>query len=101
MVCWGQGENGFPCTPHDRDCGQLIPPRETIEICAKMSLPIERSVSSGYAHSCRLKDDGRVVCWGAGVTSERCGGSECGGTDVCEEIIECGQANPPADATFA
>lgn len=102
LECWGRGESGFPCTTDVVECGQAIPPRALVETCAEVSLPpfSPRLVAGAY-HTCLLRSDERIRCWGRGETAEpRCGDSDCEGTDSCVPILECGQAQPPESERF-
>jgi len=52
---------------------------------SQLSSPYYTTLSSGWLHTCALRDDGAAVCWGAQ------------GNDV---DYEKGQANPPPDERF-
>ena len=59
-----------------------------------LSSPYYTDVSSGWYHTCALRDDGAAVCWGAGTTRN---------TDYLSERygeIHLGQADPPPDERF-
>ena len=60
------------------------------EIAEPRTRPRYISVSSGAVHTCALRDDGAVVCWGAG-TERIIDGSH---------PIHLGQSNPPPDERF-
>ena len=55
IVCWGVGEDGQvgSCST-DEICGQAAPPAGTF-----------RQIDAGSLHSCGLRLDGTVECWGA------------------------------------
>jgi hypothetical protein len=74
--CWGAGsfDRTPDCMSLKYDCGQAQPP------------PDEKFVqlAAGMVHTCGLRADGSVKCWGAGVTS---------GTEA--SALKYGQAQPP------
>jgi alpha-tubulin suppressor-like RCC1 family protein len=81
-VCWGAGAYGrtADCEASGYDCGQAQAPADDRFV----------QLGAGMVHTCGLKADGTVKCWGAGVTS---------GTEA--SALKYGQATPPVDARFA
>ena len=55
VECWGAGETVGICNSatSSYECGQSIPPAGSFD-----------SVSGGFMHTCGLKTDGMVECWG-------------------------------------
>ena len=81
VVCWGAGMTDAGCFPNQNyECGQAE---------GESGAFIE--VASGEQHSCALRKDGTVACWGVGKTGEKC--------DVTagDNSYDCGQALPPDD----
>jgi len=82
VVCWGAGTTDAGCFPNQNyECGQAAGESgEFIE------------VASGEQHSCALRNDGTVACWGVGKTGKKC--------DVAEgdNSYDCGQAIAPDGA---
>jgi hypothetical protein len=83
VQCWGAGsalgglDGGTDAGGNTNVAyeGQAIPPSGTF-----------RAVAGGYAHTCAIRDDGTIACWGAGTTGTGCGSSS----------YDCGQSMPPA-----
>lgn len=82
LACWGAGDPADD--PEQLLCEDLVnygqatpPPGSFVQ------------VSVGIAHSCAVKTDGSVACWGAGKTSDGCG-----------TTLECGQSMPPPGTDF-
>jgi hypothetical protein len=78
--CWGAGEPtddpNLACSDNLQNFGQSIPPDGAF-----------RSLSVGANHTCGVKTDGTVACWGAGTTDE------------CQDIGDnCRQSRPPTGA---
>ncbi len=76
VVCWGAGKDGDPngADPQGNYWGQSIPPAGAFaDICA------------GLFHTCGIRADGTLACWGRGTQ-----------TNNCQTTGECGQAAPPA-----
>ncbi len=73
VACWGAGEaNDDPTRLFCEvpvNFGQSVPPSGTF-----------RSVTVGTYHSCGIRTDGTVACWGAGTHANDCanGGQDCG-----------------------
>jgi hypothetical protein len=59
--CWGAGsfDRTQDCQSTGYDCGQAQPPLDGRFV----------QIAAGLVHTCALKADGSVQCWGAGVTS--------------------------------
>ena len=75
VACWGAGVATDPngMDPEGRYFGQAIPPTGSFgDICA------------GYRHSCGVRTDGTLACWGLGTK-----------IGDCVNAGECGQAAPP------
>jgi hypothetical protein len=57
IECWGAGFTTDPACPsfltNSFDCGQAAPPGGTF-----------REVATSFFHSCAVRDDGSVTCWG-------------------------------------
>lgn len=83
VSCWGAGSTGDDSCDEDLtltvNSGQDQPPAGPFEYLA-----------SGSYHSCAVRTDGTIACWGAGTTD----------TDCSETEIECGQAMPPSEGGF-
>ncbi len=79
--CWGLGEadddpNGDQCFA-ENNAGQAEPPADTF-----------RAVVVGSFHTCAVRTDGSLACWGAGEV------------DTCVDMsVDCGQSIPP-EGTF-
>jgi hypothetical protein len=75
-LCWGAGsaDDANGNDPELIAFGQAVP-------------PVGRFVwlAAGLGHSCGIREDGSVKCWGAGTT-----------LDDCEQTLECGQSIPPS-----
>jgi alpha-tubulin suppressor-like RCC1 family protein len=56
VVCWGAGQtySDAGCPHPVYDCGQAGPPPGGGFV----------GLALGTAHSCALRDDGRILCWG-------------------------------------
>lgn len=82
VVCWGAGASDGGCFPtRNYHCGQAEgAPGPFVE------------VASGEQHSCALREDGTIACWGVGKTGEMCDP----GAD--NNMFDCGQAKPPDGA---
>lgn len=58
LACWGAGVTSDGCGeegPGFGECGQADPPEGTFE-----------EVAGGTYHSCGVREDGQIVCWGCG-----------------------------------
>ena len=83
-LCWGAGSfarstNCFNTADVHIDCAQAQPPSDTFV-----------QVTAGAFHSCGLKADGSVKCWGLGAT-----------TTGDASAPDYGQARPPEGESFA
>jgi hypothetical protein len=77
LACWGLGGPNDPVDGSDElmiSWGQSIPPPGEFVY-----------VAAGSVHSCALREDGEVVCWGAGKTNGDCQGS--GSVDTCGMLL--------------
>ncbi len=81
IQCWGAGDAmDDPAAEHCDsriNFGQSVPPDETF-----------RSVVVGANHSCGVREDGSVACWGAGTDA----------ASDCPDGFECGQSLTPSGA---
>ncbi|MBT6490284.1 MAG: hypothetical protein HOK97_11015 [Deltaproteobacteria bacterium] len=66
--CWGAGTTADYCAPwghagsnSDYECGQSMVPEDLDNVL---------QVSTGIRHTCALRHDGTVRCWGAGTSPE-------------------------------
>ncbi len=88
VECWGGGSVAAEPDPDLRpDC--TVAPEDSNE---GQDVPLPgtyRHVSAGMLHTCAVRTDGTVACWGAGTTA-----------DDCVVGWECGQSMPPPDADF-
>ncbi|HEY2409477.1 MAG TPA: hypothetical protein VGI10_25900 [Polyangiaceae bacterium] len=70
LLCWGRGTTP-PSDPSacqaSGDCGQALAPAGAFS-----------AVSAGSNHSCALRLDGTIACFGAGTTDQNCVNDECG-----------------------
>jgi len=80
VSCWGAGkaddDSAATCSDEGYNFGQAAPPQGAFS-----------SVSVGVNHSCGVRTDGTVACWGAGTKNG----------DACVDP-DCGQSRPPAGA---
>jgi hypothetical protein len=53
IACWGAGAAG--ACGDEWDCGQSVPPPDNDFV----------EVGAGVSHSCGLKANGKVKCWGS------------------------------------
>lgn len=89
-VCWGAGTTLGVCgvemlAPLSYECGQAMPPPGAFT-----------QLALGNLHSCGLRPDGSVECWGVGTRASPCEpGFGSGGNP------NCGQAMPPAGRFLA
>jgi Regulator of chromosome condensation (RCC1) repeat len=79
VACWGAGkptdDPAALCAGEPYNFGQSAPPAGNFS-----------SLSVGTNHTCGVKTDGTIACWGAGTTTTDCSGSQ----------TECGQSQPAA-----
>lgn len=79
--CWGAGAVALvSCTTGTEECGQSSPPDPESHRFVQLT--------AGYWHTCGLKTNGSVVCWGRGLTD----------TDMLPDY---GQSAPPLGVTFS
>ena len=57
--CWGRGFSG--------QLGGVIPLRDVDRPSPVSSALAWRALSTGYAHTCGVTDDGALYCWGSGL----------------------------------
>lgn len=77
-ICWGRWgteQVRGACTWVDTDCAQTAVPDERFV-----------QISAGMAHTCGVRADGVVVCWGAGAERDDCKALDCGQAMVPEAL---------------
>ena len=70
VQCWGAGTTTDNCYPGYfgfYECGQSSPPSGLF-----------MDISAGNQHTCGIKIDGTVQCWGVGTSDDNCNNWECG-----------------------
>ena len=95
IVCWGLGANGRLGTGNENSVGDGI--GDMGDALVAVDVGTGRSVlavSAGAAHTCAIRDDERVVCWGVGSNGRLGNGSE---TDVGLIMSELGDSLAPID----
>lgn len=89
VACWGGGSTG-PDTPvvHNGTCelaGSIVKQGQDQAPAGTFM-----HVAAGALHTCGVKTDGTVACWGAGTTADDCQ----------DPVMACGQSIPPTDSDF-
>lgn len=78
LSCWGAGKTGddtsAECRGHRYNFGQSAAPSGAF-----------RALAVGENHSCGIKTDGTLACWGAGTADTDCPG----------DSVDCRQSRPP------
>jgi alpha-tubulin suppressor-like RCC1 family protein len=95
IVCWGLGANGRLGTGSEDsvgdNAGEMGNSLVVVDVGSGRSA---RAVSAGGAHTCAIRDDERVVCWGTGANGRLGIGSV---NDIGLTDSELGDALAPVD----
>ena len=79
VSCWGAGKSGtdpaLECQGQRYNFGQSASPKGAF-----------RAIAVGQNHTCGIKTDGTLACWGAGTADTDCPG----------DSVDCRQSRPPA-----
>jgi len=67
IVCWGLGANGRLGTGNENSVGDAADDMGSALVAVNVGTGRSAlAVSAGAAHTCAIRDDERVVCWGVG-----------------------------------
>lgn len=90
VTCWGAGSVG-PDEPPLQDGICLLAGSVVKQGQNQAPAGTFIQVSAGTIHSCGVRTDGTVACWGAGTTNTDC---------EPNVLVSCGQSLPPPDSDF-
>jgi alpha-tubulin suppressor-like RCC1 family protein len=67
VLCWGLNDSGQ--LGHNTNVG-TVAPNVTPTLVDSTDLGVVRQLALGVFHTCVLRDDGRVLCWGLNASGQ-------------------------------